>query len=427
MRLVYKFRSPRNAQLRLLTHISKNLYNESNYIIKQKLENEQKWPRYPELDKILKKKSLNYKLLKAQTSQQILRIIDKNWKAFFKAIKDWKRSPEKYKVKPNPPHFKKKNGHFLLLFTNQNAKINNNKIILTMSKKFKEKYFLFNNIVEIKIPNYKNKTFDNFKQIRILPKKRFFEIEIIYLQDIINHNLDYNSYFSIDLGINNLITGVKNKNTRPIIISGKILKSINQYYNKRKAKLMSIKDKQNLKWTAKLEDITNNRNSFINDYLHKTARFIVNYCLDHKIGNICIGKLKHIKDNVQLGKKNNQNFMYIPIQKLKKIIKYKAELVSIKVIEVNEAYTSKCSALDLEPIKRHKTYIGNRIKRGLFKSPNYLLNADVNGALNILRKVIGNGFIKDLSDRGCWFQPVRIRDVVQTSYKQFLIKSFINI
>ncbi|MHA1671114.1 MAG: zinc ribbon domain-containing protein [Promethearchaeota archaeon] len=108
---------------------------------------------------------------------------------------------------------------------------------------------------------------------------------------------------------------------------------------------------------------------------------------------------------------------------LKQMITYKAGLVGIKIHVINEAYTSKCSSLDLEPLQKQEKYIGERIKRGLFRGSNYILNADVNGALNILRKVVGDGFIRNLSDRGCWFQPVRIRDLFQTSHKQFLINS----
>jgi IS605 OrfB family transposase len=218
---------------------------------------------------------------------------------------------------------------------------------------------------------------------------------------------------------------VENQTKTPIIISGRILKSINQTWNKKKAKLTSIKDKQkNKKFTAKLDDITINRNTTISDYLHKASRFIIDYCLHYKIGNICIGELKDIKDGIQLGKKTNQNFVNIPLKRLKQMLKYKADLVGIKVYEINEAYTSKCSALDLEPIHKHKHYLGTRRKRGLFQSVNHLINADVNGALNILRKVIGDGFIKNLVNSGClWFQPIRIRDLFQTSYKQFCTKS----
>ena len=162
-----------------------------------------------------------------------------------------------------------------------------------------------------------------------------------------------------------------------------------------------------------MDDLTTNRNSTIYDYLHKTSRFIIDYCLNNQIGNICIGKLKDIKDGIQLGKKTNQNFVNIPLERLKQMLKYKAELVGIKFHELDENYTSKCSALDYEPIKKHTRYRGKRIKRGLFQSQTYLINADVNGALNILRKVIGDDFIRNLANTGCWFQPLRIRGIEQ--------------
>ena len=428
MRLVYKFRHPLTPQLELLTHISKNLYNEANYFIRQEFFSTGRWIRYYELNNLLKDSSYNYKLLKVQTSQQILRVLDKNWSSFFKAIKDWKQHPEKYNGQPRIPKYKDTHGHFMLIFTNQNCTLTTHKNIpqfrLTMSRTFKETYPQFTSPITISIPKYPSKDFSSYQQVRILPRRQFFEIEIVYQEKhLMNPNLDQDRYLSLDLGVNNLVTAVENRNVMPFIISGRILKSINQFWNKRRAKLLSIKDKQQLAWTKLLDDLITRRNSVVNDFLHKAARFIVNYCLAHNIGNICVGKLKHIKDGVNLGKKNNQNFVNIPLQKLKRMIQYKAQLVGIAIHEVNEAYTSKCSSLDLEPLHKHKTYVGRRISRGLFRGSQYMLNADVNGALNLLRKVIGDDFIRNLLDRGCWFQPVRIRDLIQTSHKQFLIKT----
>jgi len=420
MRLVYKFRYPKaNLQLSLLTHIAKNLYNEANYLIRQEFIHNGRWIRDAALDKLLKTASLNYKLLKAQTSQQLLRVLDKNWTSFFRSIKDWKMHPEKYRGKPNLPRYKENDGHFLLLFTNQNCKITNNQLIITMSETFKQTYPLLEPVLSLSIPSYATKNFSEFHQIRILPRYHFFEIEIIYEEPVLNLEMDAQLFAAIDLGVNNLVTVVTNHNRKPLLISGRILKAINQFWNKEKARLYSTKDKQKVKWTQLLETITTKRNAFVNDYLHKVARYLINYCLDQQIGNICIGKLKNIKDGIQLGRKNNQTFVNIPLQKLKKLIKYKAQLVGIQVIEKNEDYTSKCSSLDLEPIKRQKNYLGKRKVRGLFQGTNYLLNADVNGALNLLRKVIGDDFIRNLVDRGCWFQPIRIRNLVQTSYEQF--------
>ena len=421
MRLVYKFRSPKNEHLDLLCSISKKLYNHANWYIRQDFFHLENWLQYQDLNFILKGTD-NYKLLKAQTSQQILKTLDQNWKSFFASIKEWKINCQKFKGRPNPPKYKQEDYNFLIL-TNQNSKIENKSITLTMSKLFKEVFPDFKEPIELTIPRYKNKKFQNYQQIRILPKKQFYEIEIIYEETVKEPQLNSSSYLSIDFGLNNLITAVENRNSRPLIISGKIMKSINRQWNKRKARLYSIKDKQQLAWTTKLDKITIKRNSIMKDYLHKTSQFIVTYCLYHGIGNICLGELKEIKHNIRLGRRNNQNFVNIPIHTLKHMITYKAELVGIKIHVINEAYTSKCSSLDLEPLQKHEKYIGKRIKRGLFQGSNYLLNADVNGALNILRKVVGDGFIRNLSDRGCWFQPVRIRDLFQTSHEQFLIKS----
>jgi len=420
MKLVYKFRKPKTKHLDLLCSISKKLYNQANWYIRQDLFHLENWLRYQDLNFILQS-STHYELLKAQTSQQILKVLDKNWKSFFNAIKEWRKSRKKFNGRPRPPRYKQ-DGYNLLIFTNQNSKIKNNKIILTMSKLFKETYPEFKTPIEISIPHYKNKNFECYQQIRILPRKNFYEIEIVYKKDIKKSKLDTKRYLSIDFGLNNLITTVENRNLKPIIVSGRVLKSINRQWNKRKARLYSIKDKQNLKRTNRLDSININRNSVITDYLHKTAQLLVGYCLENQIGHICLGKLKNIKKNIRMGKRNNQNFVNIPIQKLKQMITYKAQLVGIQIHEVDESYTSKCSSLDLEPIQRHKNYVGKRIKRGLFRGSNYLLNADVNGALNILRKVVGDGFIQNLSDRGCWFQPVRIREVFQTSYEQILSK-----
>jgi putative transposase len=244
MRLTYKFRyRPKNHQyhqfdqLKQLCYISKNLYNEANYLINQELQQTKKWLRYLDLNKLLKSDSIHYRLLKAQTAQQLLKVVDKNWSSYFKTIKDWKQNPDKYRGKPNPPRYKTKTDHFLLIFTNQNSKINANKnqIILTMSKAFQVRYSNLKELITIPIPRQHTRTinFDDYQQIRVLPRKKYFEIEVIYSVAGINTALDTRAYLGIDFGLNNLITMVENQNKTPIIISGAILKSIKVGINRK--------------------------------------------------------------------------------------------------------------------------------------------------------------------------------------------------
>jgi len=221
---------------------------------------------------------------------------------------------------------------------------------------------------------------------------------------------------SLDLGVNNLITLVDNlmgeENREPIIINGRPIKSINQFYNKRRAFLqseLSVSGQKTSKacpeceaYRRELIKITDWRNKKIDDYMHKTSRFVMNYCLEHKIGHIVIGKNDGWKQSINIGKRNNQNFVFIPFDKLIQQIQYKAKLIGIVVTTEEESYTSKCSALDLEEIGKHEdhAYAGKRVKRGLFKTAlGILINADVNGALNILRKVIGDNFLKPFIEK----------------------------
>lgn len=246
-------------------------------------------------------------------------------------------------------------------------------------------------------------------QVRILPRGDMYVVEIIYEKNMRNLNFDGDRAIGIDLGLNNLVTIVNNAGLTSGIIKGGVVKSINQYYNKLKAKYQSIKDKQGYTFqTKRIQRMTWKRNNRINDIFHKISRKVIDYCILGNFGKIVIGYNPNWKQFIELGKKNNQNFVNIPYRKLINLIKYKAELCGIQVIEVKEWHTSKVSALDLEMICRHKEYLGKRIHRRLFQTKHgTLINADVNGALNILRKVIGDGFIQNQTDKRCWLQPKR--------------------
>ena len=412
MQLVYQFNIKENKIIKDWCIASNNLYNQALYVVKQEFEKTGKFLGFYQIDKIMKKTcnldgEINYYNLKAQTAQQVLKLLEKNWKSYFKSIKDWKKNPSKYKGMPKPPKFKKSGEQNIIIFTNQNSKIKDNTIVL--SKDFK-----------ISIPEYKGKNFKEYNQVRILPKPNGYKVEIVYNQKEFNVNLDKSKYTSIDLGLDNLATLISTE-TKPIIFSGKILKSYNQRYNKIKSKLCSIKDKMKIKkYTKKLNKIEENRENLINDYLHKVSKGIVTYCIENKIGTLIVGKNKAWKDSMNLGKRTNQKFIQIPHSRLISYLKYKCELVGINFVETEESYTSKVDHLAFEEMKHQENYLGKRIKRGLFQSSTgKLLNADVNGALGILRKVVGDSEIFQIINRGLLFNPVKIRNVFSISLQNF--------
>lgn len=416
MKLVYSFQHKGNESISELCRNSKNLYNQANYIVRQEFIKKDEYVKYGEMDKVMKNVmnldgELNYRKLPAQSAQQILRLLDKNWKSFFKSIDDWIINEHKYKGEPSIPGYIR-NDEYIAILTNQLCKIKNNRIRM---KKFN---------INIRVPKYEGKDFTRFQQVRIIPKQGFYNIEIVYEQEPIKADVDSNKVLAIDLGINNFITMVDTEGNKPVIINGRPLKSVNQLFNKKTAKLRSIytNGKTNCTGSTKqITNLTNKRNNQINDYLHKVSDLVVSYAIKKGIGTVCIGELNGLKSSIKLGKRQNQQIVQIPLARFKQKLEYKCKLVGIVFKTRNEAYTSKCDALGLEAIKKHTKYMGKRIKRGLFRSSRGLLNADVNGALNILRKVIGDTSFMKLIDSRTWFCPVRIREINPISFKQFLV------
>lgn len=403
MQLVYKFNIKQSVKLYELCKISKNLYNQALYIVKKELKENNKWLNYNDLNKILQKTQnlegeINYRLLKAQVSQQCLKVLDKNISSYIKSIKDYSKNKDKYNGCPKFPKYKKNLNQ--LIIPNQSCSIK------------KDGYLYLNKKFKIKIPQFK-KYYDkikNFQQVRINPKlNNSFEIEIIYnIENEINKDLNYSLYGSIDLGINNLATLVL-PNENPILFNGKHLKAKNQYFNKQISNLKS-KLTNNQKTSKQIQDLYNKRNNQLTDIFHKLSKVIVNKLIDNKIGNLVVGYNKGWKDSINLGKRNNQTFVQISYDKLLHYLKYKCEMVGIKLIITEESYTSKCDSLTLEEIKKHETYLGKRIKRGLFQSSiGKLINADVNGSLNIMRKVVDDSeIISKIINSGWLFQPIRV-------------------
>lgn len=368
---------------------SKNLYNYANYIIRQEFVNNGKWIRYNDLDKILKQEGNNFdyrNMPLANTSQQCLRLLDKNWKSFFQSIKDYNKNPNKYLGRPKLPKYKSKNGRNILILPNQNCKIS--KGIIKFPKTFKGFYL-------------KSKV-NNLQQVRFIPKDKYIIAEVVYRVDNVEELIDNSRYIGIDLGLDNFATITNNCGLIPLVINGKGLKSINQYYNKKISHYKSIAKRVNkIDYSNRMRKLTLKRNNKIEDYIHKASRFVVDYCRNNEINTIIIGNNKNWKQNSKMSKRVNQNFISIPYYSFIQKVQYKAEDFGIQVIITEESYTSGTSFLDNElPIKEN--YNKSRRKyRGLFVSNEGIkINADVNGSYQIIKKVFPKAFAEGIEGVG---------------------------
>lgn len=390
-----------------LCKLSKNMYNVALYNVRQYYFQEHKYLSY-ESNYHLCKSNENYKLLNTDIAQQTMRIVDRSFKSFFALIK--KAKDGNYRFKDiQLPHYLDKESYFTIIIPR--FKINNNKVAIPMSLAFKKEFGELSITVPPKILN------ETIKEIRIHPKHncRYFEVEFVYLKDIIQ-NVNKETVLSIDFGLDNLATCVTSTGAS-FIMDGKRLKSFNQWYNKENARLQSIKDKARIKHlTHKQSNILRRRNSQVQDYLNKVSKYIVKYCDARGIGTIVVGYNPTIKQRCNLGKVNNQNFLQIPIANLKEKIKMLCEVYNIKFVEQEESYTSKASALDLDEIPQYNqdnpqkySFSGKRISRGQYRSSyKVIINADLNGALNILRKS-NQVSVNTLLSRGHLAWPLRIR------------------
>ena len=309
------------------------------------------------------------------------------------------------------PNYLPKNGYTTLVIGF--VRLNGNKLILPFSNTYKKTH----KSVEITIPPIL--LHKKVKEIRIIPKAnaRFFEIQYIYEAESIQRNLNPNNALALDLGINNLATAVSS-NGNSFIIDGKRLKSINQWYNKTNAKLQSIKDKQHYgkKPTNRQKAITRDRNNKVNDYMNKVARKVIDYCISNDIGTLVVGYNETFQRDTNMGKVNNQTFVNIPYGQLRSKLEYLCELNDIVFVKQEESYTSKASFWDRDVIPIYNndnpktyTFSGKRIYRGMYQCANgKCLNADINGALNILKKsnVVS---LEGLYTRGEVDTPIRIR------------------
>ena len=358
---------------------SKNLYNAANYEIRQSFIFQGTYLRYEEMHAHMKNHEA-YKALPAKVSQHVLKTLDKNWQSFFAAIKAWKACPEKFLGRPKLPKYKDKaDGRNVLIYT-----------IQAISKPALRQGIIAPSGLPIEVKTQH----PNVDCVRIIPRSGYYVVEVVYEQARQQAEVDASLYAGIDIGLNNLAAITSNKEGFiPQIVNGRPLKSINQYYNKERARLQSILSKDNCFTSHQLDRLTTKRTRKIMHYLHCASRRIIDLLVEEGIGTLVIGKNDCWKQDINIGKRNNQNFVSLPHARFIDMLTYKAKLVGIQVNVTEESYTSKCSFLDNEPICKHEHYGGKRIKRGLFRSQfGKLINADVNGSYNIIRKVAPKSF-----------------------------------
>jgi putative transposase len=413
VKLSFKFK-PKLTELQLniieeLSFHTTKLYNIVNYDCR-----ENGFKSYIEAEKEYKENWHN-QFLHSHTYQQCLKVLEKNWKSYFASIKDYKKNPNKYKGEPKPPKFKnhtnKKNE---VIFTEAGIRVKNNILMLSLSKAMQEKF-------QVKSLNFSIDTeklpvnFEALQQIKIKWDNSIKQWYLILIYNKEEENkVTGNNIMSIDLGRDNLATLTFLEDTESYLIDGKVLKSKISYYNKEIARLNSIGMKQvgdskKFKNTKQINKLYIKRNSFVNDYIHKASRKIIDLALQHNCNTIVIGDIEGIKQE-----NNVKSFVNMPHQKLVDKIEYKAKLAGLKVVYVKENYTSGCSALDLENINKDNYDKSRRIVRGLFRSnQGILVNSDVNGSLNILRKYVKDKcipkLIQSVMDNGGLNTPLRIR------------------
>ena len=367
---------------------SKNLYNLAMYTIRQEFIGNKKWIHYNTLDKMLQQTDAYHELM-SQPSQCTLQMVDRVWKSYFRAIKDWKKNPSKYLGMPKIPGYKDKNGRYPWFIKNNCSEIVDGKLIFHVKR----------------LQGYDWKTHAQGRLIcvRFIPKGCVYVMEVVTEIEIPD-TVDFESknIASIDLGVCNLVTLANNIGLQPIIINGRGVKSINQYYNKQRAKIQSDLKLRNGKHNShKMESLTYKRGQRIKNYMHNTSRRVVDYCIQNSIDTLVCGLNKEWKQDSSLQKKTNQHFVQIPFDMLIRQLEYKCQAAGIKFLTVEESYTSGTSFLDGE-LPCVENYDKSRRKhRGQFLSGQGYVNADVNGSLQILRKAFpvafGEGIEGDLN------------------------------
>jgi putative transposase len=399
---------PRFAIIDEAAFKSKNLYNYANYLIRQKFIFEGVYLNYQTMDKLMQSHE-TYKALPTKVSQQVLKLLDKNWRSFFEACKAYKEEPEKFTGRPKLPKYRHKTeGRNILIYTVQ-----------AFSKKALKKRGCIQPS-QLPIAVKTKQTLSTINQVRIVPRNGYYVVEIVYTKEPTQAQVDPSFCVAIDLGVTNLAAITSNREGFvPQLVNGRPIKAWNQWYNKRmrELKLCLPKDQRD-HVTKQMERITNKRNRQMNHYLHAASKKIIDFLVKQGVGTIIIGKNPLWKQESEMSKQNNQNFVSIPHARFIDMLTYKADLVGIRIKLQEESYTSKASFLDLDPIPTYKpndeekhVFSGKRIgpRNRLYRTKDKrLICADVNGSYNILRKSRPDAFPKAKGVAAYVVQPVRL-------------------
>jgi len=378
--------NPRYGAIDEAAFKSKKLYNAALYETRQAFIHTGAYLSYNGMDKLMQSHEV-YKALPAKVSQQILLLLDKNWKSFKEGRKAYEEDPSKFLGRPKLPKYKHKTeGRNILVYTIQAVSRGKNGLKRGLIKPSQ---------LAISVKT-KQKDID---QVRIVPRKGYYVVEVVYEKAVKQASVNPAYYAGIDIGMNNLVALTSNKPAfQAVVVNGRPVKSTNQFYNKRRAALQKKLGKTGT--TKRMERMTNKRNRRIDHYMHTASKRIIDLLVKEGIGTLCIGKNDGWKNEAEMGKRNNQNFVQIPHARFIQMLTYKAELVGITVKLTEESYTSKASFLDRDPLPVRKpndetkhTFSGKRVKRGLYRASNgRYINADINGAGNIIRKVAPDAF-----------------------------------
>jgi putative transposase len=375
---------------------AKNLYHAANYVVRQSFLHEGVYLNYHQMHQRMKDHEA-YQALPAKVAQWVLRLLDKNWQSFFAALAAWKADPSRFLGRPKLPGYKdKQKGRNLLVYTTQ-----------ALGVPALRQGVIAPSMLGITVQTKQA----NVQQVRIVPRPRFYVVEVISEQAPVQATVDPAWHAGVDIGLDNLATLASDKpGFIPRIVNGRPVKSINQFYNKRRAELQSRLGRMGTSHRA--ERLTTRRTRQIDHDLHTASRRIIDLLVAEDIGTLVIGKNPLWKQEVNLGRRTNQQFVCIPHARFIEMLAYKAELVGIRVVITEESYTSKASFLDADPLPVYgwaeaPTFSGRRVKRGLYRAADGTpINADVNGAYNILRKVAPEAFAR--GSRGCVVHPVRL-------------------